>query len=312
MTTLQRQLPDPRVRIFDKSFESLRIGIASIECLYQGTRWSEGPVWFGDGRYLLWSDIPNNRVMRWDEATGTVSVFRQPSNNANGHARDRQGRLITCEGLTHAVTRTEYDGSVTVLADRYQKKRLNSPNDVIVKSDGSVWFTDPTFGIESFYAGERREAELPACVYRIDGLTGELTVVADSIPGPNGLAFSPDESVLYVVASRGKPRSIFCFDVSDDGRKLSSERSLIDAGDGMPDGLRVDVHGNLWCAWGMGTDDLNGVRVFTAQGDAIGHISLPECCANLCFGGIHRNRLFMAASGGLYALYVNTQGVKGA
>lgn len=310
MTTIHR-LPDRFIRVLDRRFEPLCTKIASIECLYRGTRWSEGAVWFGDGRYLLWSDIPNNRVLRWEEATGAVSIFRQPSNNANGHTRDCQGRLITCEGLTHAVTRTEYDGAITVLADRYQGKRMNSPNDVVVKSDGSIWFSDPTFGIESFYAGERREQELPMCVYRIDGHTGGLRVVRDSIQGPNGLVFSPDESILYVVASRGKPRSIYSFDVSDDGRKLSNGRTVIDAGDGMPDGLRVDVYGNLWCAWGTGTDELDGVRVFTTRGEAIGHIALPECCTNVCFGGAHRNRLFMTATSGRYALYVNTQGVKG-
>ncbi|MGH8779810.1 SMP-30/gluconolactonase/LRE family protein [Paraburkholderia sp.] len=312
MTDASRRYPDPAVRILDPRFNALRLALASVECLYQGARWSEGPVWFGDGRYLLWSDIPNNRILRWDEESGAVTPFRRPSNNANGNTRDREGRLVTCEHLTRRVTRTEYDGTITVLADRYRGKSLNSPNDVVVKSDGSIWFSDPTFGIDSYYEGEKHASELTPCVYRIDGQTGELTVVADTVLGPNGLAFSPDESVLYVVESRGEPRrKIRAFDVSADGRSLSNDRVLIDAGAGTPDGFRVDIHGNLWCGWGMGTDELDGVRVFTAQGEAIGHIALPERCANLCFGGRHRNRLFMAAAHGLYALYVNTQGVQG-
>ncbi|MFM0290988.1 SMP-30/gluconolactonase/LRE family protein [Paraburkholderia megapolitana] len=311
MTDASRRYPDLSVRILDPRFNALRLPLASVECLYQGTRWSEGPVWFGDGRYLLWSDIPNNRMLRWDEESGAVTPFRRPSNNANGNTRDREGRLVTCEHLTRRVTRTEYDGSITVLADRYLGKRLNSPNDVVVKSDGSIWFSDPTFGIEGYYEGEKQESELPACVYRVDGQTGEMTVVADTVLGPNGLAFSPDESVLYIVESRGTPRKIRAFDVAGDGRTLTGDRVLIDAGQGTPDGFRVDTYGNLWCGWGMGTDELDGVRVFTAQGEAIGHIALPERCANLCFGGRHRNRLFMAASHGLYSLYVNTQGVKG-
>ena len=303
--------PDPTVQILHPSFAKYRLFNAAVERLATGCRWSEGPVWFGDHRALLWSDIPNNRILRWDEESGVVTPFRQPSNNANGHTRDREGRLVSCEHLTRRITRTEYDGSITVLADRYRGKRFNSPNDLIVKSDGSIWFSDPTFGIDGFYEGEQQESELPACVYRVDGQSGEVTVVADDITGPNGLAFSPDESLLYVVASRESPRKIHVFDVRNDGRTLDNNRVLIDAGEGTPDGFRVDIHGNLWCGWGMGTDELDGVRVFTPQGEPIGHIALPERCANVCFGGRHRNRLFMAASHGLYSLYVNTQGVKG-
>jgi gluconolactonase len=312
MTASDRRYPDSAIRSLDPRFNALRLPAASVECLYQGTRWSEGPVWFGDGRYVLWSDIPNNRIMRWDEETGQVGVFRKPSNNANGNTRDRQGRLVTCEHLTRRVTRTEYDGSITVLADRFDGKPLNSPNDVVVKSDGSIWFTDPTFGIGGFYEGEQAEAQLKPCVYRIDGQTGEVSVMIDDFIGPNGLAFSPDESLLYVVESRSEPRTIWAFDVLDGGRKLGERRLVIDAGPaGTPDGFRVDIHGNLWCGWGMGTAELDGVRVFTPQGEAIGHIDLPERCANVCFGGRHRNRLFMAASHGLYSLYVNTQGAIG-
>jgi gluconolactonase len=311
MPELNQRYPDPAIRVLDPRFNALRLPAASVECLYQGARWSEGPVYFGDARCVVWSDIPNNRMLRWDEATGNVTPFRQPSNNGNGNTRDRAGRLVTCEHLTRRVTRTEYDGSITVLADRYQGKRLNSPNDVVVKSDGSIWFTDPTFGIDGFYEGEQQVSEVKPAVYRVDGDTGEITMVADDILGPNGLAFSPDESLLYVVESRATPRKIRVFDVAPDGRTIRNSRVLIDAGPGTPDGFRVDIHGNLWCGWGMGTDELDGVRVFTPEGEAIGHIALPERCANVCFGGPHRNRLFMAASHGLYAVYVNTQGVVG-
>ncbi|WP_031363591.1 SMP-30/gluconolactonase/LRE family protein [Caballeronia sordidicola] len=308
---MERRYPDPAVRVLDPRFNALRVGMASVECLYQGARWSEGPVWFGDSRTLVWSDIPNNRMLRWDEETGEVRTFRKPSNNANGNTRDREGRLVTCEHLTRRVTRTEYDGSITVLADQYNGKPLNSPNDVIVKSDGSIWFSDPSFGIDGFYEGERKDPELKPAVYRVDGKSGEITMMTDTLIGPNGLAFSPDESVIYIVDSRASPRKILAFDISSDGLKLANQRELIDAGQGTPDGFRVDVHGNLWCGWGMGSDELDGVRIFTPQGEAIGHIALPERCANVCFGGRYRNRLFMAASHGLYSLYVNTQGVIG-
>jgi gluconolactonase len=302
--------PDPNVQVLDPSFARYRLALASVERLATGCRWSEGPVWFGDGRYLLWSDIPNNRVLRWDEETGTVGVFRKPSNNANGNTRDRQGRLVTCEHDTRRVTRTEYDGSVTVLCDHFEGKRLNSPNDVVVKSDGSIWFTDPPFGILGNYEGHLAEQELGQHVYRIDGQTGHVTVVADDIPGPNGLAFSPDERLLYIVASRAEPRDIRAYGVVD-GIKLARPRTLIDSHGGTPDGFRVDVDGNLWCGWGMGEAALDGVRIFNPHGVPIGHIALPERCANVCFGGRYNNRLFMAASHGLYSLYVNTRGVPG-
>jgi gluconolactonase len=304
--------PDMSVQALDQSFNALRLPLASVEQLTTGCRWSEGPVYFGDGRFVLWSDIPNDRILKWEEETGAVSVFRKTSWNANGNTRDRQGRLVTCEHRGRRVTRTEYDGSITVLMESHQGKRLNSPNDVVVKSDGSIWFTDPTFGILGYYEGEKAEAELPMAVWRIDGQTGAATMMADDIEGPNGLAFSPDESILYVVASRAAPnRLIRAFNVTDGGRKLTENRVFIDAGQGTPDGFRVDVHGNLWCGWGMGEADLDGVRVFNSNGEPIGHIALPERCANLCFGGRYRNRLFMAASHGLYALYVNTQGAPG-
>lgn len=304
--------PDPAIEVVDPSFEPFRLYSAAVERIATGFRWAEGPVWFGDGRYLLWSDLPNNRMMKWEESTGAVSVFRGPSNFANGNTRDRQGRLVTCEHGGRRVIRTEYDGSITVLADRYQGKRLNSPNDLVVKSDGSIWFTDPPFGILGNYEGHRAEPELPQNVYRIDPVSGEVEAVAEDIRGPNGLAFSPDEQILYLVESRARPnRLILAFDVSADGRALSGKRTFIDAGPGTPDGFRVDVHGNLWCGWGMGRDDLDGVHVFSPEGKLIGRIRLPERCANVCFGGLARNRLFMTASQSLYSLYVNTQGVAG-
>jgi len=285
--------------------------LTHVERLATGMLWGEGPVWFGDGHYLVWSDIPNNRMMRWDEESGAISVFRKPSNNANGNTRDREGRLVTCEHLTRRVTRTEYDGAITVICDSFDGKRLNSPNDVVVKSDGSIWFTDPRFGILSYYEGEIAESELPMNVYRVDGKTGAMTVVADGINAPNGLCFTPDEKKLYIVESRSEPRRILVFDVVGDGSKIANGKILIDSGPhGTPDGMRCDIDGNLWCGWGM-TAELDGVRVFTPQGEPIGHIALPERCANLCFGGRNRNRLFMAAAHSLYSLYVNTQGVAG-
>jgi gluconolactonase len=307
--------PDPAVEVLHESFLGLRLFSASVEQLASGMRWSEGPVWFGDGRCLLWSDIPNNRILRWDDCSGAVSVFRQPSNNANGLARDRQGRLLACEHLTRRVTRTEYDGSITVLAERWDGKRLNSPNDIVCASDGGVWFTDPLFGIAGHWEGEPAASETPWAAYRIDPASGALKRVIDDLAAPNGLAFSPDEAILYVVESRAMPhRKIWQYDVAPGGA-LSNKRLYVDAqGPGAYDGIAVDVKGNVWCGFGSsgapGTDPagLDGVRVYDPAGLAIGHIHLPERCANLCFGGAKRNRLFMAASHSLYALFVNTQG----
>ncbi|MFH6783231.1 MULTISPECIES: SMP-30/gluconolactonase/LRE family protein [Methylobacterium] len=310
MWTPTIRYPDPAIEVIDPSFARYRVFSAGVERLATGCRWSEGPVWFGDGRYLLWSDIPNNRILRFDEETGAVSAFRKPSNFANGNTRDRQGRLVTCEHGGRRVTRTDYDGSITVLADSYQGKRLNSPNDVVVARDGAVWFTDPPFGILGNYEGVRAEPELPQNVYRLDPVTGVLEAAATDLAGPNGLCFSPDESILYLVESRAQPnRRILAFDVAD-GR-LTNRRVHIDAGPGTPDGFRCDTDGNLWCGWGMGDDALDGVMVYNPEGILIGRIRLPERCANLCFGGRHRNRLFMAASQSLYAVYVEAQGVAG-
>ena len=307
-----QRYPDPRIQIIDPSFAPYRINSAKVERLATGMRWSEGPVWFGDGRYLLWSDIPNNRIMKWEEETGTVSVFRKPSNFANGNTRDRQGRLLTCEHDSRRVTRTEYDGTVTVLADAFEGKRLNSPNDIVCRSDGSIWFTDPPFGILGNYEGHTAKPELPTNVYRLDGSTGRLTVVAGDINRPNGLCFSPDERQLYIVEAGLTPRVIRAYEVIEQGTKLAGGRTLLTAETGgTPDGLRCDVDGNLWVGWGMGVEGLDGVAVFNRDGKPIGRINMPERVANVCFGGLRRNRLFMAASTSLFSLYVNTQGVPG-
>ena len=299
------RVPDSAVREVDASFARYRLPLCKIERLAGGTRWAEGPVWMGDARCLLWSDVPGNCMWRWDEETGAASVWRKPSGFANGNTRDRQGRLLTCEHGGRRVSRTEPDGGIVTLADSFEGKKLNSPNDIVCKSDGSVWFTDPSFGILGNYEGTKAEPELPTNVYRWDG---KLSVVAEGINQPNGLAFSPDESILYVVESRSVPRKILAFEVKQ--KTLGNRRVLIDAGPkGTPDGFRVDVDGNLWCGWGMGEAGLDGVHVFNPDGRLIGCIDLPERCANVCFGGVHRNRLFMAATTSLYSLYVNTQGV---
>ena len=302
-----QRYPDPSIVVLDEAFNKYRMPLTKVERLYTGCRWAEGPVWLGDSRSLVWSDIPNNRMLRWDEDSGQVHEFRRPTGYANGNTRDRRGRLLTCEHGGRRVSRTEYDGRVITLIDRFEGKRLNSPNDIVCKSDRSIWFTDPSFGILGWYEGAKAEPELPTNVYRLDA-SGKATVVAEGINQPNGLAFSPDESILYIVESRSVPRKILAFDVANN--QLSNRRVLIDAGPkGTPDGFRVDIDGNLWCGWGMGEAGLDGVHVFNPQGKLIGRIDLPERCANLCFGGVERNRLFMAASTSLYSLYVNTQGV---
>jgi gluconolactonase len=275
-------------------------------------RFTEGPVWFGDGRYLLFSDIPNDRIMRWEEETGAVSVFRKPSNYANGNTRDRQGRLITCEMGSQRLTRTAYDGTVTLLAGRFEGKRLTGPNDVVVKSDGSIWFSDNGAGIRGNYLGNKGEQELPFRVYRLDPRNSAMTVVVDQAQQqrPNGLAFSPDESRLYVVDTPGGDKTTYVYDVVDDGTKLANGCVFFDAMPGYADGIRVDTDGNVWCGFSGGEGE-DGVAVFAPDGALIGRILLPERCANVCFGGKKRNRLFMAASQSIYALYVEAQGVLG-
>ena len=307
MNDAPTRYPDPAIHILDPAFTKYRIANAGVERLATGFRWAEGPAWFGDARCLLWSDIPNNRIMRWDEESGGVTVFRTPSNYANGNTRDRQGRLVTCEHDTRRVTRTEYDGRITVLCDRFEGKPLNSPNDVVVKSDDSIWFTDPPFGILGNYEGHVAPVELPTNVYRIDPRTGQATVVAGDVPRPNGLCFSPDERLLYVVASGTTPREIRVFDVAGDGLRLGKGRVFVDAGPASPDGIRCDTDGNLWCGWGGG-EAHDGIAVFNPAGTMIGHVRLPERAANLCFGGAKRNRLLVTASTSLYSLYVNAQG----
>ena len=300
--------PDPAVEVLDKRFDRLRVRNSCVERLFTGCRWAEGPVWLGDSRTFVWSDIPNDRMLRWDEETGAAGIFRKPSNYANGNTRDRQGRLVTCEHGGRRVTRTDHDGHITVLAEGYKGKRLNSPNDVVVKSDGAVWFTDPSFGILSHYEGHAATPELPTNVYRVDPATREIVPVIETIAMPNGLAFSADERLLFVVESGSTPRRIHVFDVVDHGRAVANGRIFIDCGAGIPDGFRLDLEGNLWCGWGGG-EGLDGVRVFAPTAEPIGQIHLPERCANVCFGGVKRNRLFMAASQSVYALYVNAQGL---
>jgi gluconolactonase len=306
--------PDPAVEVIDPRFIKYVVANAAVERLYTGARWAEGPVWFGDGRYLLFSDIPNNRVLRWLEDTGEVSVFRSPSNYSNGNYRDRQGRLLTCEHDTRRLTRTEYDGSITVLMDQFQGKKLNAPNDLAVHSDGAIWFTDPGYGIMSNYEGHKAAFELPANVYRLDPNTRQATVVVSDLDKPNGICFSPDEKRLYIVDTgvpkrAGDPHPIRVYDV-EDGVRLKNGRLFANMAPGSSDGIRCDVDGNVWSAAGWAGEGYNGVHVFAPDGTLIGKIHLPETCANLCFGGAKKNRLFMAASQSLYSLYVGTQGAQ--
>ncbi|WP_066255598.1 SMP-30/gluconolactonase/LRE family protein [Hydrogenophaga flava] len=330
-----QRYPDPSVQILDPSFAKYRIYSSTVEQVATGMRWAEGPAYFpgADGApgYLLLSDIPNNRIMKFDEKTGAFSVFRDKANWANGNTRDRQGRLITCEhSVTRRVTRTETNGKITVLADSYEGKRLNAPNDVVVKSDDSIWFTDPLFGINGEWEGFKAKPEQATTnVYRI-AADGKLTAVITDLVNPNGLAFSPDEKKLYVVEWKGTPnRSIWAYDVNADGT-VANNTKLIDAADfGALDGFKVDRDGNLWCGWGSNgalnaepsdvggrkvyqlrgkPEDLDGVMVFSPAGKPLAHIRLPERCANLCFGGPKGNRLYMASSHSLYALYVEAHG----
>ena len=305
--------PDPAVEIVHPSFAKYKQGNAAVERLWTGARWAEGPVWFGDGRYLLFSDIPNNRMLRWTEETGEVSVYRTPSNYSNGNTRDKQGRLITCEHNSRRVTRTELDGTITVLLDQYQGKPLNAPNDVVVHSNGSIWFTDPGYGILSNYEGHKAALELPRNVYRLDGKTGAATVVEGNMLRPNGICFSPDEKLLYICDTSGtespsNPHDIRVYDVVN-GESLANGRTFVNMGAGIADGIRCDVDGNIWAGAGWAGEDYNGVHIINPAGELIGRIHLPEICANICVGGAKRDRLFMAAGTSLYSLYVATTGV---
>jgi gluconolactonase len=294
--------------VLDRRFARLVNVSAKLELLDATSRWAEGPVYVPAGRYLLWSDVPSDRIMRWDESSGHVSAFRAPSQNANGNSLDRQGRLVTCEQLTRRVTRTEHDGSITVVVDRIDGKRFNSPNDVIVGSDGAIWFTDPTYGIDSDYEGRRATSEIGRSrLYRIDPSDGSVRVASDDFVQPNGLALSPDERRLYVSDTgrthlEGGPAHIRVFNVNDG--KLTGGDVFAECTAGLFDGFRLDEAGNVWTSAG------DGVRCYEPGGALIGMIRVPDPVANVCFGGPARNRLFICATGAVYAVYVLTNGIK--
>lgn len=302
--------PEPDVLVLDPRFAPYKIGNAPIQRLYTGTLWAEGPAWNGVGRFLVWSDIPNNVQMRWLDDDGHVSVFRNPSNNSNGNTFDWEGRQISCEHGGRRVVRYEHDGTVTVLADSYDGKPLNSPNDVVVHPDGGIWFTDPPYGIMGDYEGNKSEPELKEAVYRIDPTTGEVALVTDEIDKPNGLCFSHDYSRLFVVDT-GADRDIKVWDVVDETSLANPQQFTDFRMDGVsigPDSVRADIDGNIWASAGWTGEGYDGVHIFTPEGERIGQILLPETCSNICFGGRKRNRLFMTASQSLYAVYVNTRG----
>lgn len=293
--------------LIDERFKKLAFPNVHVEKLYSGCRWAEGPAWFAAGRYLVWSDIPNDRMMRWDETDGSVSVFRQPAMNSNGHTVDLEGRLVSCEHRGRCVSRTEHDGRRITLADSFEGKRFNSPNDVIVKSDGSVWFTDPSYGIDSDYEGDASTSEIGACnVYRLDSVSGHVTLVAGDFVQPNGLAFSPDESSLYIADTGAThlangPHHVRRFKVSDDGASLSGGEVFTTCAVGLYDGFRVDVDGNLWLSAG------DGVHCHSSDGTLLGKILIPEAVSNVCFGGPKFNRLFICGTTSLYSVYLNTR-----
>jgi len=303
------QIEGSELVVLDPRFKRLFAGYVRVERHWTGAVWSEGPAWFAAGRYLVWSDIPRNRMLRWTEESGQVSVFRQPSNNSNGNTVDNQGRLVTCEHLTRRVTRTEIDGAITVVADRWQGKRLNSPNDAVVKSDDSVWFTDPAYGIDTDNEGDRAEPEIDGChVYRVDR-SGAVERVIDDMMRPNGLAFSPDERLLYVADTgathrENGPRCIRRFAVSDDGSSLSGGEVFAESTSGLFDGFRVDREGRIW------TSADEGVHCYEPDGTLIGKILVPETVANVTFGGSKRNRLFICGTSSLYSVMLMTNGSK--
>lgn len=295
--------------VLDERFRRLIIGSARLEKLAEGCRWAEGPAYFPAGRYLVWSDVPNDRMMRYDETSNAVSVFRAPSGYSNGNTVDRQGRLVTCEHGNRRVTRTEHDGSITVIASHHDGKRFNSPNDVVVKSDGSIWFTDPAYGIDSDYEGHKADSEIGAChVYRVDAQSGTVSIVANDFVRPNGLAFSPDEKKLYI-ADTGTthvadgPRHIRVFDVGENG-KLTGGNVFASCTSGLFDGFRLDEAGRIWTSAG------DGVHCYESDGTLIGKILVPEAVANVVFGGVKRNRLYICATTSLYAIMLPVNGAK--
>jgi gluconolactonase len=290
-------------------------GTMAVERVATGMRWAEGPVYFAAGRYVLFSDIPNNRIMRFSEDDGHLSVYRQPSMNSNGNTIDREGRLITCEHSGRRVTRTELDGSITIIADKYNGKKLNSPNDAVVASDGSIWFTDPVYGIGGYYEGIKAEPEQEKHnVYRVDPKSGEVKVVVDDFVEPNGIALSPDEKKLYVLDTGftdgpDNPSHIRAFNLDVAAGKVSNSKVFAE----MPkpsitDGVRCDTEGRVWCSVGWGDPNEDGVRCYTPDGGLLGKIHIPETVANLCFGGQQRNRLYICGSTSLYAVYTSVQG----
>jgi len=309
--------PDPDIVVLDPRFAKYKIGNTPIQRLYTGTLWAEGTAWNGVGRYLVWSDIPNDRQLRWLEEDGHVSVFRKPAGYSNGNTFDYQGRQISCEHGNRRVSRYEPDGSVTVLADKWQGKPLNAPNDVVVHPDGDIWFTDPGYGSLMNYEGHKGKLELKEAVYRIDGKSGQMSLVTDELFKPNGLCFSPDYKKLYIADTGAThypdaPRIIKMWDVVD-AKKLANGKQFCSMdwpgkGAGLADGIRADIDGNIWVGSGWVGDGYDGVQIFAPDGVRIGLIKLPEMCANLCFGGTKRNRLFMAGSQSLYSVYVETQG----
>ena len=298
-------MTEPTFEYLNELFNACVKGSARVERLATGCRWAEGPAWFAAGRYVVWSDIPNDRMMKWDETTGEASVFRQPAGYSNGNTVDRQGRLVSAQHGLRSVTRTEHDGTITTLADRYDGKRLNSPNDVVVSSDGAIWFTDPPYGIESDYEGHKSEPEQAGnYVYRVDPSTAEVTVVADDFNRPNGLAFSPDESKLYVTDTGHPDRHCRVFDVDLAKGTLSNSRVWAKATNGGFDGFRFDTEGRCW----MSAAD--GIHCLDIDGTLIGKVFVPEPVANLVFGGPKRNRLFICGTSSLYSILLPVNGVK--
>ena len=298
--------PEPAVEVLDERFQKYVVGNAGMERIYTGCRWAEGPAWFGDGRYLLWSDIPNNRILRWTEETGSVSEYRKPSNNANGNVRDRKGRLVTCEHLTRRVTRTEHDGTVNTIASSFRNHPLNSPNDAAVHSDGAVWFTDPDYGILNDYEGDKSEPELSTAIYRIDPVDGSVELKASGIRKPNGICFSPDFTKLYVSDSgSNNPKVIYVYEMTNEGTTLNGGKVFTETGNDSTDGIRCDSDGNLWASAQRGT---NSISIYSTESDLIGRIYVPEGPSNLTFGGKKRNRLFITASQSVYSIYTGAKG----